>query len=931
MAWRNALSIFSMNNPSSPLLNQQQGCLVAALDTYPLDKRCHELSRLFHELPFKELQHYLPTVLEHVFGFGANVGWGLQNISLGQPGFEALRRFLSPEGPLLLLVYRLLSDASVKYDFPVSCLPSDTQRTLSTGGVPPFCTGRIPSFGGGPQAPTALQINAFELYMFHFAYYIVNPSQPGAQHQVQQPVLLDIVGGEGQKASGTILESLYLALLQDYLHYYLPHDRDDAPELPGYHPHHQMPFFAGSTPPSVLYRDHRDTMLWHGTSPGGLCPNSTGGVPHRHPNNEPCLIRKDILANIYSGSGSGNGCFPSTPPRYYGSTMTSTPAAGFATSVMSPVAAVGCGNPHARISETFLEVLLEFWLGRQQVATAMFGRPPAGATMLYGSPGATPTSTSFHHTFRVTEDSCVPSQFHMLIARVMVKHLHQFRYSVWRNNSSSTVYPCNIQTPMDDIKLKVLPRLFRKRLYMFLKHALSSWPLDSSFRLPLETWLSFIQPWRYASSHNKLGDRQKSHGQGVEAHWQPFVQEHLLFYTELLSVLLQRFCRMELASRHSAYMLYRVTKVFFQPNLFTMITEAEASLGSASRPTSPASSALQRQAVSAPVATLVRQHMADIEEPGFTYRPLNGDERRKQVTCLVQLAGQACRSINRQLEQKLGTMGHQDSDSTQQHDHLSRASSSTGSSSWWGLLKRGARRVLSSLLSPGAPDEVAEWKRTQNYLHVSVDELCRAFKLNKDAELSALPPESGRELVSLFASSRDMTDSVRRHNGFRQNGFEHCLDDTKAYTYQGNPDMEPIRSYEVVFLVRMLHLLSTAINDKYGHQLESLYDSPDFLGHVARLLLQPPTVYKEVVKRGIGMPHDYRQHRLPARLCLRTLAHKQFIGYLCILLFLGYTWDYSPFTVCLIVLECFSVGLLLRATWSWGVQRLPWRHHQAMD
>ncbi|KAL1445828.1 hypothetical protein MTO96_044792, partial [Rhipicephalus appendiculatus] len=32
---------------------QFSGCLVAALDTYPLDKRCHELSRLFHELPFK--------------------------------------------------------------------------------------------------------------------------------------------------------------------------------------------------------------------------------------------------------------------------------------------------------------------------------------------------------------------------------------------------------------------------------------------------------------------------------------------------------------------------------------------------------------------------------------------------------------------------------------------------------------------------------------------------------------------------------------------------------------------------------------------------------------------------------------------------------------------------------------------------------------
>ncbi|KAL1455791.1 hypothetical protein MTO96_043619 [Rhipicephalus appendiculatus] len=121
--------------------------------------------------------------------------------------------------------------------------------------------------------------------------------------------------------------------------------------------------------------------------------------------------------------------------------------------------------------------------------------------------------------------------------------------------------------------VKVLPRLFRKRLYMFLKHALASWPLDSSLRLPLETWLSFIQPWRYACSEMRHADRQKSISQGVEAHWQPFVQEHLLFYTELLGVLLPRFFRMDLASRYCAFVLFRVTKVLFQPNLFAMISE----------------------------------------------------------------------------------------------------------------------------------------------------------------------------------------------------------------------------------------------------------------------------------------------------------------------------------------------------------------------
>ncbi|XP_037277394.2 sphingomyelin phosphodiesterase 4 isoform X1 [Rhipicephalus microplus] len=928
MGWRNALQIFS-NDASPPLLYQQQGCLVAALDTYPLEKRCLELSRLFHELPFKELQHYLPTVLEHVFGFGANVGWSLQNITHGQQGFNEVRRFLSPEGPLLLLIYRLLSDASVNYEFPVSCLPLDTRSTLSTGGVPPFCSGRIPTLGAlGPQGPTVLQTNAFELYMFHFAYYIVNPSQPGSQHQFQQSMVLDVIGGEGQRAPGTILDSLYLALLHDYLHYYLPHDRDFAPELPGYHPHHQVSSFGGSMPTSPLYRE-RDNVFWNGmSSPGRICPNSTAaGVVHRHVNNEPCLIRKDILQSIYSGSGNMSNYSPSTPPRHYGTTMASTPPSGFPILTSSPLPAVGCSDPHARVSETFLEVLLEFWLGRQQVATAVFGRTPAGAASPYGSPGAAPTSVSFHHTFSTTEDCAVPSQLHMLIVRMMVKHLHQFRFSDWRNASSSAAYPCNIQTPMGDIKLKVLPRLLRKRLYLFLKHALASWPLDSSLRLPLETWLSFIQPWRYSSSQIRHPDRHKSASHGVEAHWQPFVQEHLLFYTELLGVLLPRFLRMDLASRYCAFVLYRCTKVLFQPNLFAMITEAEASLGNGGQSASPVSNALQRQAVSAPVATLVRQHMADVEEPGFIYRPLNGEERRKQVIHLVQLARQACRAIDRQLQEKLGVEGSRNSSVAQQHHSLANARSSGGGSRLsclWGALKRTGKKWLSSF-SPGPPDEVVEWKRTQHFLRTSVEELRGAFKLNKDIELSSLAL-NGHEPLSLFASSRDVTDSTMGRNGFQQ-----CLDNTKAHKYQGNPDTEPIRSYEVVFLVRLLHLLSTAINDKYGPQLQFLYSSPHFVGHVARLLLQPPAVYTEVIKRGVGVPYTYRQHELPARVRLRSLAKKQYLVYLCAVVFFGYTWDYSPFLVCFIVLECICASLLLRAAWSWGMQHLRWQQpHQAL-
>lgn len=98
---------------------------------------------------------------------------------------------------------------------------------------------------------------------------------------------------------------------------------------------------------------------------------------------------------------------------------------------------------------------------------------------------------------------------------------------------------------------------FQKKLYVFLRHTLEHWPLDASFRLFLETWLSYVQPWRYISNAIRGNDGEKV----VDWRWQTFIAENLLFYTLFLQKVILRFLRVELTSPKNALMLYRISKV----------------------------------------------------------------------------------------------------------------------------------------------------------------------------------------------------------------------------------------------------------------------------------------------------------------------------------------------------------------------------------
>lgn len=82
----------------------------------------------------------------------------------------------------------------------------------------------------------------------------------------------------------------------------------------------------------------------------------------------------------------------------------------------------------------------------------------------------------------------------MRAVRVLTKQLHAFAASA----------------KMDDTRLSELKRIaipmVQGKFYVFLRNVIHRWPLDGSFRLLLELWLTYIQPWRYVPNFNEQPD-----------------------------------------------------------------------------------------------------------------------------------------------------------------------------------------------------------------------------------------------------------------------------------------------------------------------------------------------------------------------------------------------------------------------------------------
>ncbi|KAM6166200.1 sphingomyelin phosphodiesterase 4 [Erethizon dorsatum] len=517
-------------------------------------------------------------------------------------------------------------------------------------------------------------------------------------------------------------------------------------------------------------------------------------------------------------------------------------------------------------SETLLQVFVEMWL--HHYSLEMYQKmqsPHAKLEVLHyrlsvSSALHSPAQPSLQ-ALHAYQESFTPSEEHVLVVRLLLKHLHAFANSLKPEQVSPSAHS-HATSPLEEFKRAAVPRFVQQKLYLFLQHCFGHWPLDASFRAVLEMWLSYLQPWRYASE--KQAQSNDSQPRCVSEKWAPFVQENLLVYTKLFVGFLNRALRTDLVSPKNALMVFRVAKVFAQPNLAEMIQKGEQLFLEPelviphrqhrlfTAPTVTGSFLSPWPPAVTDASFKVKSHVYSLEGQDCKYTPMFGPEVRTLVLRLAQLitqAKQTARSIS---------------------DQCVESPPGWSFLSWLGF----SPTDPNSCYPPNDLDEMGQdsIRKTDEYLEKALEYLRQIFRLS-EAQLTQLTlalgttqDENGKKQLPDCIVGEDgliLTPLGRYQiiNGLRRFEIE----------YQGDSELQPIRSYENASLVRALFWLSSAINRRFAGQMVALCSRDDFLGSFCRYHLIEPTLANRHLLSPVGRRQAASHARGP-RLSLRFLG-----------------------------------------------------------
>ncbi|XP_014820832.1 PREDICTED: sphingomyelin phosphodiesterase 4 isoform X2 [Calidris pugnax] len=537
-------------------------------------------------------------------------------------------------------------------------------------------------------------------------------------------------------------------------------------------------------------------------------------------------------------------------------------------------------------SETLLQIFVEMWLHHYSLEMYQKMQSPH------------------------VKESFKPTEEHVLVVRLLVKHLHAFSNSLKPEPLSPSAHS-HTASPLEEFKRVVIPRFVQEKLYIFLQHCFGHWPLDASFRAVLEMWLSYLQPWRYAPE--KPPQSTESLPRSVSEKWATFIQENLLMYTKLFVGFLNRALRTDLVSPKNALMVFRVAKVFAQPNLAEMILKGEQlflepelviphrqhrlfmtpTLGG---------SFLSWPPTITDASFKVKSHVYSLEGQDFQYKQMFGTEVRNLVLKLAQLicqAQQTAKSIS---------------------DHSAETTASQSFFSWF----RFTPSEMNGSYTGNDLDEIGQdsIKKTDEYLEKALEYLCQIFKLN-EAQLTQMMMKCGTAQDE--NGKKQLPDCVESEDGLILTplGRYQIINGLRRFEvqYQGDTELQPIRSYENATLVRLLFRLSSALNERFADQMDALCSREDFVGRLCRYHLTNPHLIQKI--RYSPVVKDRTTQNWGPRISLRFLASYRTLLSLLMVYFIASWFCIGPVGCTFIILIGYFLYAVIMTFFSEG-----WKPHE---
>lgn len=145
------------------------------------------------------------------------------------------------------------------------------------------------------------------------------------------------------------------------------------------------------------------------------------------------------------------------------------------------------------------------------------------------------------------------------------------------NNNNSNLN----QTLIDEIRSNLVEKYFSKAIYDYLKFNLENWPLNSTINLLIEVWLIFIQPWRPIDAREKgIYDVYIQDIHPNQSIWSDHIDENLFLYTDILQIVLKRYCIIDLTILSNIELLLRICKTFNQRYIIQKLNEIDTELKS---------------------------------------------------------------------------------------------------------------------------------------------------------------------------------------------------------------------------------------------------------------------------------------------------------------------------------------------------------------